>query len=178
MIVDSPEEVAKFLHLKTLTLEELVKLSKNTQIPEEQQDKDKLIELIMTNQFEKKDCQGLRPQGIPLKSKDNRGQLIPKAPETYRKWRKLIFNTENNLENFDFVNKEGKSYSAKVWFIKCHTKAAVYMLQNNWYSMYPSQKFLIKEILKNPHNFIYHIVQKNAGGGNNFLMLHCKQKED
>jgi len=178
IVVDSPEEVAKFLHLQSLSIEELKIQCDDNDIINNQTSKSFLIDLIMGEAQKENTSQGLRPQGIPLKSKNKNGKLIPKATETYKKWRKLIFATNGNLKYFDFVNKDGEKYSVRVWFIKCSIATAQYLLKNDWYSKYPSQKNLINEILKNSENFEYNIIQKNAGNGNNFLMLHCKPKKD
>ncbi len=174
MVVESPEDVAKFLHLQSLTLEELQLQSGD----KEQTSKSFLIEKIMKKDIPEVESQGLLPQGIPLRSKDQNGKIIPKTAKTYQAWRKLIFQAEGNLEDFDFINKEGKQYSARVYYIKCSLPTAQYMIENKWFSPYASQKELVKAIKTNPEQFNYHIVRKNAGNGNNFLMLHCQKKED
>lgn len=174
MVVESPEDVAKFLHLQSLTLEEL-----QLQCGDKQQNsKSFLIEKIMKKDMPEIKSQGLLPQGIPLRSKDKNGKTIPKTAKTYQAWRKLIFQAQGNLKDFNFINKEGKEYSARVFYIKCSLPTAKYMIENKWFSPYESQKELVKAIQTNPEQFNYHIVRKNAGNGNNFLMLHCQKKED
>jgi hypothetical protein len=176
MTIESPEEVAKFLHLQTLSIQDLQSLCEDSN--QKQTSKSFLIDKIMSASAPKIKSQGLLPQGIPLRSKNSNGKIIPKTAKTYQHWRKLIFETENNLKDFEFINKLGKQYSARVFYIKCSLETAAYMIENQWFSPYESQKKLLSEIKQSPEQFIYHVVRKNAGNGNNFLMLHCQKKEN
>jgi len=176
MVVESPEQVAKFLHLQSLSIEELQLQSED--INKEQKSKSFLIEKILKKDSPKVESQGILPQGIPLRSKYQNGKVIPKTANTYQNWRKLIFQAENNLKDFDLINKENKQYSARVFYIKCSNVTAKYIIENKWFSPYPTQKELVKQVKINPEQFHYHIIRKNAGNGNNFLMLHCEKKEE
>ena len=176
ILVESPESVEKFLHLQTLSLEQLK--NQNNITNHENYTKEALIEMLMGKGDAKVKSQGLAPQGIPLRSKDGKGKIIPKTTKTYQKWRKIMFDANDNLKNFSFINKNGKQYTSPVFYIKCPTLTAKYMIENNWFSPYESQKTLIEAIKTNPENFNYNIVRKDAGKGNNFLMLHCELKKD
>tara|TARA_Y100000310_G_scaffold238673_1_gene242169 strand:- start:1234 stop:1764 length:531 start_codon:yes stop_codon:yes gene_type:complete len=176
MVAESPEEIAKFLHLQTLTVEELLNEAKNQKITTNTNSKSELIELLYQGQgVSEKD---IPPQGIPLRSKDKYGKSIPNAAETYAKWRKLIFNAQDNCKYFDLLNRDGKTYASKSYFIKRDSKTALYVLTHNWHSVYDSQKTLIEKIKVTPDHFNYNIIRKHANNGNNFLMLHCQLKED
>jgi len=176
VVVESPNDVAKFLQLQTLSIEELKLQCNNSE--KEESSKAALIKMIMAGNKEPVKSQGLLPQGIPLRSKNGQGKHIPGTSKNYKKWREIIFQAQDNLKEFQFVNKEGKQYSSKVWYIKCSPDTANHILENNWYSVYESQKDLITKIKLNSEQFDFHIIQKNAGNGNNFLMLHCQVKED
>ena len=160
--VESPDDVAKFLQLQTLTIEELKLQCKNNNIEEDQGSKASLIKMIMASQVKPVKSQGLLPQGIPLRSKDANGRLIPGTSKNYKKWREIIFQTKDNLKDFQFLNKEGKQYSSGVWYIKCHSDTAKHILENKWHSIYESQKDLIKQIKQNSEQFHFHIIQKNS----------------
>lgn len=175
MVVESPEQVAKFLHLQSLSIEELQLQSED--INKEQKSKAFLIEKILKKDTPEIESQGILPQGIPLRSKYKNGKVIPKTAKTYQNWRKLIFQTENNLKDFDLINKENKQYSAKVYYIKCSLNTARYLIENKWFSPYLTQKELINQIKVNSEQFHYNIIRKCAANGNNFLMLHCEEKE-
>tara|TARA_Y100000310_G_scaffold339554_1_gene432564 strand:- start:407 stop:949 length:543 start_codon:yes stop_codon:yes gene_type:complete len=178
-IVESPEDVTKFLHLQQLELSELKTQCKAIGHEVTDESKPALIKMIMKGKNEPIPSQGLLSQGIPLRSKDRHGKTIPGAIKNYKHWRNIIFNeVVDNLKDFDFVNKDGKQYSTKVWYVKCDIGTATHIIQNKWHSTYESQKDLIQQIKQDPNQFVYHIVQKNAGNGNNFLMLHCQLKKD
>jgi hypothetical protein len=169
MIIESPEDMAKYLKLK-----EKDELKENSNVKESSHSR---IMKLFTRKKPIEEIEVL-PQGIPLRSKFSNGKPIPKTAENYKKWRKLIFDTKGNFEEFELVNKDGKQYSSKVYYIKCHIDTVSYMLDNKWYSLYESQKPVIKQIQKNPNKFEYNIIVKNANCGHNFLMLHCKIKEN
>ena len=178
-IVESPEDVTKFLHLQKLNLDELKTQCKTIGLEVTDESKPSLIKMIMKGKSKPTYSQGLLPQGLPLRSKDKYGKAIPGTTTNYKHWRNIIFNeASNNLKDFQFVNKDGKQYSARVWYIKCSLDTAIHVIQSKWYSTYESQKDLIQQIKQEPNRFDYHIVQKNAGNGNNFLMLHCQLKKD
>ena len=178
MILESPEDVEKFLHLQTLSFEELKLMTSSDLIQDTEENKESLINQIILKEYEENTSQDLRPQGLPLKSKDINGRPISKASKTYKQWRTLIFKTQNNLKDFQFVNKEGKDYTAKVYYIPCPIETAEHLINHNWFSKYDSQKVLIEQIKSDPSKFSFNIVRKNAGNGNNFLMLHCQLKEN
>jgi hypothetical protein len=177
MIFESPEDIEKFLHLQALTFHQLKDMA-SSDIEETEENKEILIQKIIIGQNKQVTSQELKPQGLPLKSKDINGRSIPKAADSYKNWRTLIFQTANNLKDFQFVNKEGKDYLTKVYYIPCAVETARYIIEHNWYSKYESQEILIKEVKLNPHKFNFNIIRKNAGNGNNFLMLHCQLKEN
>jgi len=177
MILESPEDIEKFLHLESLPFHTLKDMA-SSDIQETEENKELLIYQIISKQYKENSSQDLRPQGLPLKSKDINGRSIPKATKTYKQWRVLIFKTQGNLKDFQFVNKDGKDYIAKVYYIPCPIETAQYLIEHNWFSTYESQEMLVKEIKSNPNKFDFNIVRKNAGNGNNFLMLHCQLKED
>lgn len=172
MIIESPEEIEKYLKFNKFKNNSNSKESAHSKILnlfKRKKETKKSQELEQTEIF---------PQGIPLRSKFSNGQPIPKTAENYKKWRKLIFDTKGNFIDFKLLNKNGKQYTSKAYYIKCHIDTAIHIIENNWYSIYETQKSLIEKIKKDPNNFSYNIIIKNANSGHNFLMLHCDPKGD
>ena len=176
-VVESPEDIEKFLHLQTLDIDKLKTQCEADGHTITNSSKLSLIKLIMEKESESKLSHGLLPQAIPLRSRDKHGKEIVGTAKNYREWRKMIFKV-SNLKYFQFLDKDSKEYSGKAWNIPSSSNTAKYIIDNDWYSVYEIQKELVQEIKQNPDQFAYHIIQKNAGNGNNFLMLHCQLKED
>lgn len=171
MIIESPEDMAKYLELKEKETNNLKENSNNKESTH-----NKIMKLFMRKKSTEKI--EVLPQGIPLRSKFSNGKPIPKTAENYKKWRKLIFDTKGNFEEFELVNKHGKQYSSQVYYIKCNLDTASHIFAHKWYSTYESQKSIIKEIENNLNKFEYNIIIKNANSGHNFLMLHCKKLKE
>lgn len=174
--VESSEAVEKYLHLHALTLDELQSQCKlEGHIVTD--DKSSLINMIMKGKHVSKVSHGLLPQAIPLRSRDRQGKEIPGTAKNYREWRKMIFKV-SSLDYFLLLDKNSKEYSGKAWNIRSDSATAKYIIDNKWYSAYEIQEELIQGIKENSNRFDYHIIQRNAGNGNNFLMLHCQLKEN
>ena len=178
MVVESPKDVARYLALQTLNPDELKTQCEAIGHTITDQSKAYLIKTIMEEKSEAQYSQGLLPQSIPLRTRDQHGKPIPKTADNYRHWRKLIWDAPDNLKHFDFIGKNRNQYSTRVYYIGCTANTALHIIQNKWYSFHEVQKELIKEIQQNPGRFAYHIIQKNAANGNNFIELHCQLKED
>ena len=169
MLIESPEEIQQFLKMGTPTKNKPKEADKDSKLSG-------LFNLLMGKT--KKEQNYLLPQGIPLRSKYLNGSAIPGTSKNYKKWRKLIFDTQGNFKNFQLINKEGKQYVSKINYIKCAKETALYIVENEWHSAYETQTELLKEIKKNPSQFEYNIIIKNTNNGNNFLMLHSQPKKD
>ena len=176
MTVETSQDVAKFLQLQTLTLKELQTQCVTQDIQTDSESTEDLIKALLNNNNPEKE-QGILPQGIPLRSKNKFDKPILKASQTYKDWRTLIFDT-SVIRDFQMVNRDGEQYTIEAYYIRCTTETASYMIKHRWHAVYKSQKRLIQEIEKSPNKFEYHIIRKQAGNGNNFLMLHCQVKKD
>ena len=174
MLIESPEDIEKFLGVEKLINNKSEEKSKET--TESSKVCANLFNFLMGRT--KKEQSSLLPQGIPLRSKYSDGTSIPNTSKNYKKWRKLIFDTQGNFKNFHLINKNGKQYVSKINYIKCSKETAFHVINNEWHSAYETQSTLIKQIKKNPSQFEYSIIIKNTNNGNSFLMLHCQPKKD
>ena len=126
MTVETSQDVAKFLQLQTLTLKELQTQCVTQNIQTDSESTEDLIKALLNNNNPEKE-QGILPQGIPLRSKNKFDKPILKASQTYKDWRTLIFKYSATKE-FELVNRDGKQYSADLYYIGCSPETASYII--------------------------------------------------
>ena len=178
MAIKTAEDIKKFIQLSNLSLEQLKQKCNSFNIDIHSKSKSELVKILSDTNSKVKEQTFDLSQGIPLRSRYPNGKPIPNASETYKKWRILSHQANNNFKDFKLQNKEGKEYTAGCFYIECTTETALFLLNNNWYAVYESQVNTIKEIKTNPEKFEFNIIIKTANNGNNFLMLHTQLKEN
>lgn len=119
----------------------------------------------------------LRPQLIPLRSRDQNGQFLTGALEAFKRWRRQIFQNQNNKKAFQMVSHQGQDYTGHLRYINCPTNVLTYIIQQSWYLSVENQNELIQTILDNPEGFKASIVQKPDKSGNTWLMLHVEKRD-
>jgi len=117
----------------------------------------------------------LSPQLIPLRSLDSKGKSIPRAKETFLKWRRLIFKSRATKE-FEMITIQGKQYFQVLSFIPIGEKAIQTILSNKWYHPQSNQIDIIQSLKTTPEAFSVNLVQRQ-NGDKDYLMLHISPKE-
>jgi hypothetical protein len=119
----------------------------------------------------------LTPQTIPLRIRDDDGNIIEGALETMKKWRKLIFEAKGNTKDFWLVSSTGKKYKSKMRYILCSERALKAIIRRGWYYPHSSQRDLINLLKASPERFNVCIVQREMNG-KSFVMLHTELKRE
>lgn len=175
MAIETAEQIQQYLVLQEKQETELRAICEGLELSTEGT-KDELLERITSKQYiQQTDI--LLPQAIPLRSRDDSGELIELAHKTYNNWRRLIYNTEKNWKEFQMLNASGKQYSVKMRYIRISPKALKKVLEDKWYdTRYIKQIELIDCLKTNPEDFNVTIIQKFNSSGNSWIMLHAEPK--
>lgn len=175
MSVETPEQVEQFLKLQSKDVPELQAICEGLQLDTAGSKAD-LIDRLVALADARPQRDVTLPQAIPLRTRDDHEQLIPGTVDTFKKWRKLIYEAKGNLKEFSLVNSRGKQYTARLRYILCSENTLKFILEKRWYLPHNNQKDLINLLKAQPENFQLCIVQKPSSNGNSWLMLHCEPK--
>lgn len=176
MAIETADQIQQYLVLQEKTETELRAICEGLELSTEGT-KEELLEHVTSKQYIQQ-TDVLLPQAIPLRSRDDHGELIQLAQKTYNKWRRLIYNTDKNWKEFQLLNASGQEYAVKMRYILISPKALQKILDDKWYDpRYIKQHELINCLRTNPEDFNVTIVQKFNSSGNSFIMLHAEPKK-
>lgn len=175
MSVETPGQVEQFLKLQSKDKSELQAICEPLGLPTTGTKSEIIDRLVALTEIRTQRDVTL-PQAIPLRTRDENSQLIPGAAETFKQWRKLIFNTKGNLKEFSLLNGKSRQYKARLRYVMCSEKTLKVILEKRWYLPHSSQRDLIELLKAQPENFTLCIVQKPDSQGSSWLMLHCEPK--
>ena len=173
--MNTKTEIGQFLALQAKSVQELQELCTKLNLKPEGSQAD-LVDRLM-GYAKQASPQKLHPQAIPLRTIDASGSPIPQAVETFKRWRKLIFNAKNNTREFGLVNGKGNPYKAKLRYIRCSEETLKALLERKWYFAHPSQEPMINALRERPQDFTVNIIQKPSAKGSSFIMLHAEEKK-
>lgn len=168
------DEIKKRIKLQNKNIEELQTICKTLSLPENES-KSTLINTIINGTIEGSIKIEDQPQLIALKTRDQNNLLIEEAQACLKYWRQLLFKSNSSPKPFQILNNQQKTYTVHMKAIQCTSKVALEVIKRRWYLPNSYQKKLIHEILNNPDQFNYHIVQKHSNNGNNWIMLHVEK---
>lgn len=177
MSISSDAQVRYFLLLQQKTIEELRAISKPFGLSTEG-NKEEIIERLVCLEGVQHQQDTTKPQAIPLRTRDNKGQPLLNATETMKKWRKAIFDGKDNTRRFQLINSKGKNYFLDLKFATCSQKILQVILNKKWYLAHPSQRDLINLLNSTPEMFVVNIVKKPDSKGNSWLMMHVETKRE
>lgn len=171
MSISSDAQVRYFLLLQKKNIEELQAISRPFGLSIEGS-KEELIERLVCLEGVQQQQDTTRPQAIPLRTRDDKGQPLPKATETMKKWRKAIFDGKDNVKKFQLINSKNKDYFLDLKYATCSREILQVILDKKWYLAHPSQRDLINLLISTPEIFVTNIVKKPDSKGNSWLMIH------
>jgi len=176
MAIETAEQIQQYLVLQQKSETELRAICEGLELSTEGT-KEELLERVTSKQYiQQTDI--IQPQAIPLRSRDDEGNLIQLAQKTYNTWRRLIYNSKMNWKEFKLLNAAGKEYTVKMRYILISDRALQKILTDKWYDpRYIKQKELIDCLRTNPEDFNVTIVQKFNSSGNSWIMLHAEPKK-
>jgi len=178
MAIETAEQIQQYLVLQDKTETELRAICEGLELSTEGS-KEELLERVTSKQYTQQ-TDVLLPQAIPLRSRDDEGNLIELAQKTYNKWRRLIYNTQKNWKEFKLLNAAGKEYSINMRYIRISPLALKKILEDKWYDpRYIKQRELLDCLRTNPEDFNVAIIQKFNSSGNSWIMLHvCPRAQE
>lgn len=115
-------------------------------------------------------------QTVPLRTKDDHMNTLELAKDAMLQWRKMIFES-GGTKDFSLVNSKGKQYSLQMKYIKCSNDTLRKIIKKGWYLPLDQYRDLIDVVMDEPDRFTASIVQKPAGHGKSWLMLHLEPKQ-
>lgn len=172
--LENPTQVQQFLTLQKKDLRELQDLCEGRSLPT-QGEKEVLIERLLEANSEPQ-TSIFEAQAIPLRTRTQKG-TIPKAPETFKRWRKLIFEGRGNEREFSLLNNNGKPYTINLKYIKCPSKVLQQIIDRGWFLPLENHRDILHAAKTSPDRFDANIIQKPDKNGKGWLMLHLEVKK-
>jgi len=177
MAVETSEQVKQFLILSQKTASELRAICEGLKLDVSGEQSELLDRLIQLGAPEQVDF--MQPQMIPLRTRDENGQVIAKAESAIKHWRYQIYNAKNNYKEFTMLNSKGKLYTARMKYILCPNTILQAVLKDKWYDpRYTGQNELIALLETTPERFNVAIVQRTNQKGSSWIMLHVEPKKE
>jgi hypothetical protein len=170
------EQVQQFLTLQGKNETELKAICEGLKLPTDGNKADLINQLLVLNVPQQDSV--VKPQAIPLTSRDKMQRPMEAATNAMKQWRRLIFQSKGNVREFSLLNNDGEVYSLRMKYAKCSVKTVHAILKKGWYLQLPRYRDIIELITKNPEKFSCNIVQKPGTNGNSWLMLHVEPQDD
>lgn len=173
MNLTDKNQMRAFLFFQGKEKEELQRFCEKKGLSTEGDSQELLTRLVEDEAAEEEE--DFLPQAISLRSRDERGQPIPRAASAFRKWKKITYEARGNEKLFSLLNDKGESYETMLAWIRCGPLALQTILQEKWYIPRTSEESLVQAIGTRPEDFILSIVQKKDRHGTRFCMLHAEK---
>lgn len=173
--METKQDIDQFLTLQKKTLSELKAICEGLKLGTTGT-KSQLIDRLIYSQVVPQ-ISVVKPQTIPLRSRDHKSQQIDSAYKALQKWRTQIFWGKNNRKIFDLINAKGKIYQKEMKYMKCPNKTLDHIISHQWYLPVQQNKNLVEMLKNHPEKFDINIVQKSDNHGSSWLMLHIAPKK-
>ena len=175
MAIETSEQVKQFLILSKKAASELKAICEGLQLDPAGNRETLLDRLVQLGAPQQVDF--MQPQMIPLRTRNERGDLIPQVDTAIKFWRYQIFNAKDNYKEFTMLNSHGALYSMEMRYILCPNHILQKILKDKWYDpRYTAQNELINLLQTSPEKFNVTIVQRTTKKGNSYVMLHVETK--
>lgn len=172
--LENSSQVKQFLDLQKKELRELQDLCEGLKLSPDGE-REALIERLLEASSEPQSSI-FQPQAIPLRTRTSKG-TITQAPETFKRWRRLIFEAKGNTREFSLLNNNGKPYTINLKYIRCPSKVLEQIIQRGWILPLEAHREILHAAKTSPERFEANIIQKPDRNGKGWLMLHLELKE-
>ena len=175
MAIESSEQVKQYLILAKKSADELRAICEGLELETTGDQATLLDRLIQLGAPQQSDV--IQPQMIPLRTRDERGDLMPQAHNAIQHWRRQIFMAKGNYKEFTMLNSHGAMYTMQMRYILCPNDVLQKILKDRWYDpRYTAMDELVSLLQTSPEKFCVSIVQRTSKKGSSYIMLHAEPR--